>query len=230
MTTIAPEMQRVRREIAARWLAGDGIEIGALDQPLAVPAAAKVRYVDRVNVAQLRAYYPELGERELTEPDLIDDGEQLSSIVSGSLDFIIANHMLEHCENPLGTLRVHLDRLRPGGVLYYAIPNKRHCFDAPRPLTDFEHLVADDADGGVASRWGHYLEWATYVNAIADPAAAERNAQENLRNAYSIHFHVWDASTFQDFLDSARAYLQSAFATRHFQTSGSEIIAILQRE
>jgi len=230
MTTIAPEMQRVRREIAARWLAGDGIEIGALDQPLPLPAKAKVRYVDRVSVAQLRAYYPELGKRALTEPDLIEDGERLSSIASGSLDFIIANHMLEHCENPLGTLRVHLDRLRAGGVLYYAIPNKHHCFDAPRPLTDFSHLVADDADGGAASRWSHYLEWAVHVNAIADPAAAERNAQENLRNAYSIHFHVWDAITFRAFLDSAHVYLRTTFAVRHFQSSGSEILAILQRE
>jgi SAM-dependent methyltransferase len=223
-------MPEGRVELAAKFISGNGIEIGALDSPLPVPAAAKVRYVDRVSVVQLRAYYPELGDRPLTEPDLIDDGERLPSIASGSLDFIIANHMLEHCENPLGTLRVHLDRVRSGGVLFYAIPNKNHCFDAPRPLTEFSHLVADDKDGGVASRWSHYLEWATHVNAITDPTMAERNAQENMRNAYSIHFHVWDANTFRAFLDSAHAYLQSAFSVRHYRSSGSEIIAVLQRE
>jgi len=230
MTTIAPAMLSVRRNLAVRFLEGNGIEIGALDCPLPVPAKAKVRYVDRVSVAQLRAYYPELGDRALTEPDLIEDGERLPTIASGSLDFIVANHMLEHCENPLGTMRTHLDRVRPGGVLFYAVPNKRHCFDAQRPLTEFAHLRADDLDGGVASRWNHYLEWARLVNAITDPPAAERNAWENLHNGYSIHFHVWDARTFRQFLNSARDYLQRTFAVRHFRASSSEIIAILQRE
>jgi SAM-dependent methyltransferase len=152
MTAIAPEMLSVRRKLAARFLVGDGIEIGALDSPLPVPAKARVRYVDRVSVAQLRAYYPELSDRQLTDPDSIEDGERLPTIAGGSLDFIIANHMLEHCENPLGTLRTHLDRIRTGGVLFYAIPDKRQCFDHSRPLTSFEHLLQDDADGGAQSR------------------------------------------------------------------------------
>jgi len=223
-------MAEVRVALATKFLSGRGIEIGALDCPLPLPPDVLVSYVDRLDLVELRRQYPELANTQLVQPDVLDDGEKLQRFATGSLDFIIANHMLEHCENPLGTLRMHLDRLCSGGVLFYAIPNKRRCFDARRPLTDFEHLVADDLDGGAASRSRHYLEWATHVNAIADPAAAERNAQENLRNAYSIHFHVWDARTFRAFLDSARAYLRSEFAIQHFQTSGSEIIAILQRE
>lgn len=223
-------MADTRASLAAKFLSGRGIEIGALDCPLPLPTGTSAAYVDRVDLAELHRQYPELAESQLVQPDVIDDGEKLQGFAADSLDFIIANHMLEHCENPLGTLRVHLDRVRNAGVLFYAIPEKRKTFDRERKLTDFAHLVADDADGGATSRWSHHLEWATHVNAIADPTAAERNAQENLRNAYSIHFHVWDASTFRAFLDSARAYLHGAFAVRHFQTSGSEIIAILQRE
>ena len=223
-------MAQVRAALATRFLSGHGIEIGALDCPLPLPPGVSARYVDRASVTELHRLYPELAESKLVEPDLIEDGERLPGVASGSLDFIVANHMLEHCENPLGTMRTHLDRVRPGGVLFYAVPNKRHCFDVQRPLTEFAHLRADDLDGGVASRWNHYLEWARLVNAITDPPAAERNAWENLHNGYSIHFHVWDGRTFRQFLNSARDYLQRTFAVRHFRASGSEIIAILQRE
>jgi hypothetical protein len=230
MTSIAPDMQATRRRLAAQFLDGHGIEIGALDCPLPVPTNAYVRYVDRVGVAQLRAYYPELSNRQLTEPDLIEDGERLPSIVSGSLDFIIANHMLEHCENPLGTMRTHLDRIRSGGVLYYAIPDKRQCFDHSRPLTSFAHLVADDADGGAQSRWGHYLEWAIHVNGLTEAASAEHNARENMRNAYSIHFHVWDPDAFRDMLHAAQLHLPIKFAIGHFEENGTEAIAILRKQ
>jgi SAM-dependent methyltransferase len=229
MTSIAPAMLTMRRDLAARFLAGNGIEIGALDCPLPLPPKANVRYVDRVSVAQLRAYYPELGARQLTEPDLIEDGERLPSIASESLDFIIANHMLEHCENPLGTMRVHLDRVRSGGVLFYAIPDKRQCFDRPRPLTSFTHLIADDADGGSQSRWDHYLEWAVHVNGLTEAAAAAHNARENMRNAYSIHFHVWDPSAFHAMLRDAADYLGVDFVIERFEENGTEAIAILRK-
>jgi SAM-dependent methyltransferase len=230
MTQIAPAMLSVRRDLAARFLDGNGIEIGALDSALPVPLNAKVRYVDRVSVAQLRTYYPELADHELKEPDQIEDGEKLPSFAPASLDFIIANHMLEHCENPLGTLRTHLDRIRPGGVLFYAIPDKRQCFDRSRPLTPFKHLVADDTDGGTASRWSHYLEWAVHVNGLSDPAEAEENARANMQNAYSIHFHVWDPAAFREFLNDARGYLAQPFTIEHFQENGTEAITILRRQ
>ena len=229
MTMITPAMQRVRARLAARYLAGRGIEIGALDFPLPLPANAVARYVDRLGVAELRAQYPELAGRHLQEPDVIDDGERLESVPSASLDFIVANHVLEHCENPLGALLVHLDRVRPGGVLFYAIPDKRKCFDRKRPVTDFGHLLADHEDGGAGSRWGHFMEWAIYVNAIADPAAAEENARANMRNNYSIHFHVWTPETFRQFLEDAGDYFQHAFSVAHLATNRTEVISVLRR-
>lgn len=48
----------IRREIAFRFLNGDGIEIGALHSPLEVPDTARVRYMDRMPVAKLREQYP----------------------------------------------------------------------------------------------------------------------------------------------------------------------------
>jgi len=40
-----------------------------------------------------------------------------------SVDFIHMRHVIEHCEDPLGTLRRAFELLRPGGWLYVETPN-----------------------------------------------------------------------------------------------------------
>jgi 2-polyprenyl-3-methyl-5-hydroxy-6-metoxy-1,4-benzoquinol methylase len=138
--------------------------------------------------------------------------------------------MLEHCQNPLGTLRNHVRKVKPGGWLFYAIPEMRSCFDSARPLTPFAHLVADEVDGGAASRRGHYLEWAQLVNGLGETAAAEENARINMEMGYSIHFHVWDSNAWLDFLCRAREHLGRPFEVRHFELTGPEIISVLWRK
>ncbi len=218
-----------RQRIATPYLSGSGIEIGALDAPTPLPHAARARYVDFRTVDGLAAQYPDLDAARFVAVDLIDDGERLDRIADASLDFLIANHMLEHCENPLGTLRNHLRKVKRGGWLYYAVPDMRTCFDSVRPLTQFEHLVADDADGGAGSSYGHFLEWARLVNKIADDAAAAENARRNIEQRYSIHFHVWDGNSWLEFLVRAREYLGSLFEIRHFELASVEMISVLRR-
>ena len=105
-----------RAQLAAEFLRGGGVEIGALHQPMPVPPGAGVTYVDRMTVEDLRAHYPELAELPLTPVDVVDDGERLETFADESIDFLVANHFLEHCENPIGTIETHLRKLRPGGV------------------------------------------------------------------------------------------------------------------
>jgi hypothetical protein len=108
------------------------------------------------------------------------------------------------------------------------MPNMRCCFDSDRPLTTFEHLVADDADQGNASRQGHFLEWAKLV-AKLDGEEAATHARLNMERRYSIHFHVWDGNSWLDFLNRGRDYLGRAFEIRHFELSGPEILTVLYR-
>ncbi len=230
MTSLPPHMQQRRAALAKRYLVGNGIEIGALDSPLQVPPEASVRYVDRVTVPELRSYYPELKHHDLVEPDIVDDGETLKSFESESLDFIVANHMLEHCENPIGTIERHLHVLRAGGTLFYSVPDKRFSFDRDRAITTFDHLIDDAKDNGIASRHEHYREWAINVNNLRNPEAIEKNALENERNSYSIHFHVWDECAFRAFLDRVAMALHERFGLTHFERSDTEIIAVLKKE
>jgi SAM-dependent methyltransferase len=215
-----------RAELAARWLKGSGIEIGALHQPLQVPADASVTYIDRKTVAEARVHYPELANCELVEPDIIDDGEHLASIPDGSQDFVIANHFIEHCEDPIAALGNALRVLRSGGILYLAAPDKRRTFDQKRPLTTLEHLDRDHREGPGWSRVSHYREWARLVN---DSKNVDEEARHLQAIDYSIHFHVWTSDSFRAFLEHGERSWP-AFELVEFVEHDIEFVAILRKQ
>jgi predicted SAM-dependent methyltransferase len=219
-----------RRELSEEYLIGEGVELGALHYPMWTSDRAKVRYVDRLDVPGLRRQYPELDDYDLVDVDIIDDGETLSSLEDGQLDFIIANHMLEHTENPLGTIRNHLRKIRSGGVLYYAVPDKRFSFDLDRPLTPFEHLVRDDQEGANVSRLDHFTEWGRMVNKVTGPVELEDHVGKLLEMNYSIHFHVWDYDLFSSFVERANEYLGHPFRVEFFGRNETEVVAILRKK
>lgn len=185
---------RTRRRIGERFLSGEGIEIGALHSPFPAPAGTRVRYLDRLTTAQLREEYPELADEEFAEVEIVDDGERLTSIAAGSQDFVIASHVLEHTQDPIGTLHRQLEVLRPGGVLLLALPDRRTGIDELREPTSLQHLLDDRSDGGGSSRAQHYREWARLVDLPLGNVASEdveAHATQLERGQYSIHFHCW---------------------------------------
>jgi SAM-dependent methyltransferase len=214
--------------LASRWLTGGaGIEIGALHQPLRVPAGASVRYVDRKTVPELRAHYPELGAYELVEPDILDDGERLATLHDGTQDFVIANHFIEHCEDPISALANAFRVLRDGGILYLAAPDKRRTFDQDRPLTTLAHLERDHREGPSWSRAGHFEEWARLVDHVEN---IEERTQLLVGMDYSIHFHVWTSDSFRSFLEHCRAtHPGLSFDVVEFVENDFEFIAILRK-
>jgi SAM-dependent methyltransferase len=219
----------VRRRLASRYLHGEGIEVGALHLPLPLPRGAHAHYVDRMNVADLRAHYPELDEYELVEPAIIDDGEALASVPSGSVDFVIVNHLIEHCQDPIGTLLTHARVLREGGVLYLAAPDRRRTdFDRDREETTIEHLVRDHEDGPEWSRDGHYEEWARCAIKVAPEKVAAHAARLEAED-YSIHFHTFTAMSFLALLLHCREAYGLPFEVAATETNNHEFIVIARR-
>ncbi len=222
-----PYRQR-RRELAQQYLRGSGIEVGALHQPLAVPARARVRYVDRMPIDQLRLQYPELANLPLTPVDVIDNGETLATFAPASQDFVIASHFLEHAQDPIGTLKNLLRVVRPGGVLYLAVPIRHLTFDRDRAPTPWEHLVRDHLEGPEWSYADHLYEWAALVDKTTG-AALEAEIAHLRRINYSIHFHVWNEAEFRVILDNALSQFQLPAQLEYFGTNSFEIICILRK-
>lgn len=222
------DFNAVRRFLADRFLAGDGIEIGALHMPLAVPEGASVRYVDRSSVADLRTHYPELAAHDLTEIDIIDDGEALTSIADESLDFVIANHFIEHTQDPIGAIKAHLRVLRPDGVLYMAVPDKRFTFDVDRPVTPLAHLKWDHRLGPGRSRRRHFREWARLVSKV-DAKRVRAEAAALAAQDYSIHFHVWTPPAFLELLMHCIDGLRLPIELEAFVRNEHEMITVMRK-
>lgn len=217
-----------RELIANTYLNGTGIEIGALHNPLKVPGHAKVKYVDRMPVEDLRKQYPELNNKNLVNVDVVDDGEKLASFKDQSEDFVIANHFIEHSQNPIDAVNNMLRVVKPTGVLYLAVPDKRYSFDIDRPVTSFEHIVKDYEEGPGWSRMEHFKEWARLVNKV-DESEVEKQVAKLMAIDYSIHYHVFTQAEITDFFSKIRNVLKYNFEYELILKYGTEVIVVLRK-
>lgn len=231
-----PAYLDARAEFAYRYLRGEGLEIGALNRRLPVPAWATARNVDRLPTDELRAAYPELEGTELAAVDVVDDGERLETVAPDSQDFIVANHFLEHTEDPIGTIAIHLGKLRPGGILFYAVPDKRYTFDHRREVTTVEHIVRDHTDGPQWSRREHYDEYGAAVlgdererEAPDFAERAEKFSRQLEDSQVSIHAHTFTAASFLALLLEIRERSEGAFEVEAFARHEAEAVAILRK-
>ncbi len=228
---LASTVLKHHRDRLARHLSGAGIEIGALHNPMPVDRArASVRYVDRLSLDEQRRHYPELSAHALMEPDIVAEAHRLSPLDDASQDFVIANHLLEHLTDPIGALEEWYRVLKPSGVLFLALPDKRLTFDRDRPRTTLAHLIADHRDGGEASRADHYLEYVRLVDHVAADAAVGQ-AEQLMARRYAIHFHVWVPEDLRQLL----GYLTDALGMRweiveHLDSTASdEFVYVLRK-
>lgn len=179
-------------------------------------------YVDNWTAAELREQFPELAEQMTVSPDVIDDGTRLDKFADRSQDFVIANHFLEHSEDPIGVLKTLLRVTKSSGSIYLAVPDKRRTFDSPRPTTSLAHLIRDHEQGPEVSRREHYEEWVRLIERDDGQARVE----ELLAERPHIHFHVWTHQTLIDFLNSVQSLgfqLVEARSHRH------ESVVVLRR-
>ncbi|RRR72211.1 MAG: methyltransferase domain-containing protein [Candidatus Viridilinea halotolerans] len=227
--TPAPVPLVLDRNLAASYLHGDGIEIGALHHPLPTPPTARVRYVDRMSVTDLRIHYPELNNVDLVEVDIIDDGEKLLTIDVDSQDFVIANHFLEHCQDPIATIKNLFRVLKVGGILYVAIPDKRYTFDRDRELTSLDHLIRDHTEGPAWSKRHHFEEWTRLVNKVEDESEAQQQIEHLIAIDYSIHYHNWTQIELLELLVALRHHFRLPFDVELTLRHGIEYIIVLRK-
>ncbi len=230
----------------ARLLRGDGIEIGALHRPLDVPREARVTYVDRLPVAELREHYMELAGENLTPIDVIGTAEDLSAFPDLSLDFVIANHLIEHVEDPIRALKEFDRVLKPQGLLFLCVPDARVTFDHKRELTTLDHLLAEHRGAPaavVANRREHYIDWVVNVDDSTAPVQGgcpvltdshRERVGALMEMGYSIHFHCWHSDTFLAFFETVRREegmrLDILGSVDTLPTDGNELVLLAGKE
>ena len=175
------------RSLYGHYLEGRGVEIGALHSPLRIQhPRARVFYVDYKTPHQLRQAYPHLDH--IAPVDLIAPGATLSGIAPHSLDFIIANHVIEHLPDPIGSLLSWHAKLRPHGVLFMAYPVAAHCPDKIRKITPVHHLFDDYREGIQDARDEHLLAFVLAWN----PAYFRKPEEVEAAVYYLWHHDLYD--------------------------------------
>jgi predicted SAM-dependent methyltransferase len=228
------ELRNLHTELRAlashTFLRGSGIEIGALHMPLPLPPHAKVRYVDYLNVEGLRKHYPELIRLPLVNVDIVDNGERLTKVKQGSTDFIVANHFLEHCQDPIGTLITFYKKLRPDGVMYMCIPNKLYTFDMDRTVTTYDHLLEEHKVSPSTQFYlDHCREIAEHTEKLTTEAAIEECIQCLVEAKYSIHYHVWTQHALSEFFHKAAQDFSLKISVDAVIKNHQELICIIRK-
>jgi len=157
----------------------------------------------------------------------------LNTVSNNSQDFVIANHFLEHSEDPIITLTNLLRVAKVGGVVYLAVPNMIKTFDCNREKTTLSHVIDDHKLGVETSRRSHYEEWVSLVEPhfgrTYDDVSANERVEELMEHKYSIHFHCWDVNGFKEFLHYLKKDCALLFDISLFVERDDEFISILTK-
>jgi len=194
-------MNHAGRECLARELHGQGVEFGPGCQPLKLgPFVTAVRYCDFHDRASYAAAFPEIAATAHQFPDPIDfpiqfDREPFADRIGrGTLDFVVANHVLEHLVNPIRFLEQCYEVLAPGGKFFLGLPDKRRTFDRYRERTRLEDLLARYQSGTAELsdvQIAEFVNHAEHPREPLRPGDAARRAEFEFHRRRSVHVNVW---------------------------------------
>ncbi|RUW93480.1 methyltransferase domain-containing protein [Mesorhizobium sp. M7A.F.Ca.US.010.02.1.1] len=116
---------------------GFGLEVGPSYNPLLPKSAGfNIETIDHADAAILREKYSNNASK-IEEVDYVSDGRSLLEVIGKKerYDFICASHVIEHVTDVVRFIQDCETLLKPDGRLVLAVPDKRYCFDAFRPLS-----------------------------------------------------------------------------------------------
>lgn len=193
----------------SKWLKGTGVEIGAFKTPI---DGIKPIYVDK--------FHEFAGERCLAD----FYGEACSlPFHNNSLDYVASSHVLEHVSNPIKAICEWYRVLRPGGIMYVVVPDRRFTWDHRRELTPVAHMLDDyarnttDCDATHIDDFVENVDWATY--SPATPSEQVPAEKQKLKQIYhetvadgriiNIHFHVFEPSNVVELFKAVTTFPQT---------------------
>lgn len=217
---------RVQRSIAAqKYCQGTGAEIGAFVQSIMTPRGSKTLYIDRVPASHWKDH-PEFKDAAIIDPDIVDDGIQLSKVADDRFDYLMAAHVLEHADDPIRAPKNWTRVVRPGGHVLVIVPDMRfYDFDRDRVPTSVEHLIRDHEEGPAWSAPDHYREVAVKSNGLTDNDEIEAYVA---KNEPAIHFHTWTTQSFVEFLLAASRHLGDVFEFVEAKLNVNETLCVLK--
>ena len=193
-------------KVARRVTAKKGLEIGGpsgiFSRNGCLPLYHIIAGLDGCNFSQKTIWEGEISEGhnyrfgKKCGFQYIAEATDLKALEANSYDFLLASHCLEHTANPLLAISEWLRILKRDGCIVFVLPDSRYTFDHHRPVTSFDHLLADFAGGVKEDDLTHLDEILSLHDlsmdiAAGDATAFRRRLLENFNNR-CLHHHVFD--------------------------------------
>lgn len=211
-----------RSILVQKYCKGYGAEIGAGVQPMLVPRGSRTVYID-AEPADFWRQDPRWQHENIRDPDIIDEGETLSTIADDSFDYLIAAHVLEHIEDPILAIKNWVRVVKPGGHILVAVPDMRFSEDERnREVTTVEHFKRDHAEGPHVSLAEHMQELGLVPEGTTGPALTGLHDQHKRM----IHYHAFTLVSFVQLLASIEGV---GFELVEASFNVNEDLAVLRR-
>lgn len=211
-------IMRLRRLLAKRarsfsacktsFIGKVGIEIGGPSQVFGsrgvFPIYPIIGRIDNCNFSNTTAWEGDIKQGQTFQFDrrkpagqqYIVEATEMECLASGSYDFVLSSHVLEHCANPILALSEWRRLLKDPGTLVLILPHKDKTFDHRRSVTTMEHLIADFNSGKTEDDLTHLPEILALHDFGCDPYAGDIESFKLrcMRNAENrcLHHHVFD--------------------------------------
>ncbi len=217
-----PELLRHhrRKRLVRRLLTGKtGLEVGGPSRTFTpvgeVPAYPYADRVDNTNFAQVTVWEGAIAagmtfQFDAAKPpgrQYVHDATDLRSIPTGTYDFILSSHTLEHVANPLRVLDEWRRVLTDDGAILITLPHPDGTFDHQRPTTTLAHLIADHDEHVEEDDLTHLDEILQHHDLSRDKNARDfesfRLRSLDNRHNRCLHHHVFDARSTVALIDHA---------------------------
>jgi predicted SAM-dependent methyltransferase len=192
-------------KIAREYCKGEGIEIGGLHSRLQVNA--KVKNLDYMDTKRLKEKYKNdknINLNDLWEVDIVSQAWDLSKIESNSLDFVMSSHVLEHLPNPGVAIQEWIRAVKPGGTVFFIVPDMRFTFDKDRNLTHVDALLEKYKSRTQKVPYDTYEEFSILTNGKVGKTKREIT-KESIQRMYddqaNIHVHTFTEDSIRNFCD-----------------------------
>jgi SAM-dependent methyltransferase len=186
----------LHQKMSMRWLRGDGIEIGAGAYPTRLFGNARTVLADTDPKLKFGGTSVDV-IFSLDQPNLED------LIGRDRFDFAIASHVLEHVDSLLRGLENLTRIVKPGGIIYVALPLKQYLHDKDwMPDFPFEHHVAE---------YSEPLSFAAHHDQLVSDEHFRRHGdriQIHPANRFLYHKHNYDFQDWTKVLLRATEHLQ----------------------
>jgi ubiquinone/menaquinone biosynthesis C-methylase UbiE len=216
-------------KIAREYCKGSGIEIGGLHSRLNVEADVKV--LDYLDTESLKKKYKDdvnVNLDDLWNVDIVSQAWIIPKVKDNSLDFVMSSHVLEHLPNPSVAIEEWIRVVKPGGTVFFIVPDMRFTFDKNRSLTNVQTLMEKHNTRTEKVDYDTYKEFATCTNGLLGSPAIEIT-EEYLQLLYkqqeNIHVHTFTENSVNEFVNALSHKL--GFEVRFVQGFGMHINVVL---